>query len=207
MGFGRLTRLRGTEMGATGDEREARRTTAEKAGEAVGGVSGLTTGAAIGSLGGPLGTMIGAVAGAVGGWWAVHAATAAHTRLTPEQEAAFRERHARRAADVPIPSYERACTAYHFGFVAGCNPRYADGFGVAESELRHGWTAGVEAELGSWEQNRDLVHEGFACAREAGGADHVEGAPGGIDPLHADPATEVANRVHDRVAHRRGPTG
>ena len=186
-----------------GRDRDARRTTGEKAGEAVGGVSGMTAGAALGSLGGPLGTMIGAVAGAVGGWWAVHAATAAHTRLTPEQEAAFRSRHARRAADVP---YERASAAYQFGFIAGCNPRYADeGFAAAERELRHGWTSGVEAELGTWEHNRDLIHEGFAAALEKpdGGA-HGESVPApGIAPLQSDPATEVANRVHDRVAHRR----
>ena len=185
---------------------ESRRTTGEKAGEAVGGVSGLTTGAAFGSLAGPLGTMIGAVAGAVGGWWAVHAATAAHTRLTPEQEAAFRSRHAGRPADAPAVPFERVCTAYQFGFIAGCNPRYADeGFAAAERELRHGWTDGVQAELGSWEHNRDLIHEGFACAREApnAGAHPAPAAVSGIEPLHADPATEVANRVHDRVAHRR----
>ena len=61
-------------------DRATPRTTGEKAGEAAGGLSGLTAGAAIGSLAGPLGAVIGAVAGAVGGWWAVHAATAAHTR-------------------------------------------------------------------------------------------------------------------------------
>ena len=190
-----------------GRDPDARRTTAEQAGEAVGGVSGLTAGAALGSLGGPLGMMIGAVAGAVGGWWAVHAATAAHTRLTPEQEAAFRSRHARRVSTAaPAVPYERASTAYQFGFIAGCNPRYGDGgFAAAERELRHGWTADVEATLGSWEHNRDLVHEGFASAREMpdGSAHGKSIAAPGLSPLHADPATEVANRVHDRVAHRR----
>lgn len=187
--------------------REPRRTTGEKAGEAVGGVTGMTTGAALGSLGGPLGTMIGAVAGAVGGWWAVHAATAAHTRLTPEQEAEFRSRHARRAGDAPAIPYERAGTAYRFGFIAGCNPRYADeGFAAAEREIRHGWTPDVESEVGSWEQSRALVREGFEFARQGGDfGGHTDPTAPGIEPLHADPATDVANRVHDRVAHRRGP--
>jgi hypothetical protein len=182
-----------------------RRSAAETAGEAAGGLSGLTAGAALGSLAGPLGTMVGAVAGAVGGWWAVHAATTAHTRLTPDQEAALREWHTRRSGDDPVLPWDRARSAYQLGFLAGCNPRYdAEGFAAAERELRHGWTPGVEAELGPWEHHRDLVHDGFECARQSVGARNAPGA--GMEPLHSDPATEAANRAHDRVAELRRPT-
>lgn len=191
-------------------DRATPRTTGEKAGEAAGGLSGLTAGAAIGSLAGPLGAVIGAVAGAVGGWWAVHAATAAHTRLTPNQEAEFRSRHDRRPADAPPIPYERARMAYQLGFVAGCNPRYAsEGFADAEGELRLGWDAGLAGEVGTWEECRELVLIGFECARvdpeNATGDGAAHGS--GVEPLHADPATEVANRVHERVAERRKPPG
>lgn len=188
-------------------DHEHRRPTAETAGEAAGGLSGLTAGAALGSLAGPLGTMIGAVAGAVGGWWAVHAATTAHTRLTPEQETVLRQRHERRAADAPAVPYERVRAAYQLGFLAGCNRHYAGGgFAAAETELRHGWTPDIAEALGTWEANRALVREGFECAREspemaAGATSHGSA----VEPLHSDPATEVANRVHDRIADRRRP--
>lgn len=112
----------------------------------------------------------------------------------------------RTAADAPEIAHERASAAYHFGFIAGRNPRYEDGgFAAAEVELRQWWTSDVEATLGPWEHSRDLIHDGFASAREMPDGDaHGESNPGpGISPLHADPATEAANRVHDRVAHRR----
>jgi hypothetical protein len=186
-------------------ESDGQRSGAETAGEAAGGLSGLTAGAALGSLAGSLGTIVGAVAGAVGGWWAVHAATTAHTRLTPEQEVALRQRHTRRAGDDAEVPWDRARSAYQLGFLAGCNPRYlAEGFAAAERELRHGWTSGVAAELGPWEHHRDLVHDGFECARQSVGARNAPGA--GMEPLHSDPATEAANRAHDRVAELRRPT-
>jgi hypothetical protein len=191
-----------------GDEKP-RHTTGEKAGEAAGGLSGLTAGAALGSLAGPLGAMIGAVAGAVGGWWAVHAATTAHTRLTPAQEVRFRERHDRRPADAVAIPFERARIAYQLGFLAGCNHHYVEGgFAAAERELRHGWTPDIESALGPWEVNRDLVREGFECAPETTDAPAEVSPPPapGVEPLHADPATEAANRVHDRVAERRRPS-
>ncbi|HSJ63579.1 MAG TPA: hypothetical protein VK922_06670 [Gemmatimonadaceae bacterium] len=196
------------------DRRQAgeqrRHDSGETAGEAAGALSGLTAGGALGSLAGPLGTVIGAVAGAVGGWWAVHAATEAHTRLTPERESEFRERHARRPADVPPVPFERARLAYHLGFVAGCNPRYVEeGYAAAEQELRLGWAAGLESDIGRWDEYREFVRAGFEHAREAhepeGRAEPAHGS--GVEPLHADPATEAANRVHERLAERRRPGG
>lgn len=189
------------------DEKESGRSTGETAGEAAGGLSGLTAGAALGSLAGPLGTMIGAVAGAVGGWWAVHAATAARTRLTPEQETVFRERHGKRPPEAPAFPYERARMAYQLGFLAGCNPRYAEeGFAAAERELRQGWTSGPEGHIGRWEDCRELVLVGFEFARQAPDTEpRPETHGSGVEPLHADPATDAANRVHDRIAERRRP--
>jgi hypothetical protein len=191
-------------------DEEQPRGSGEKVGEAAGALSGLTAGGALGSLAGPLGTVIGALAGAVGGWWAVHAATEAHSRLTPERDAEFRARHERRAAIVPPVPFERARLAYQLGFIAGCNPRYVEeGFTAVEQEIRLGWTAGLQADAWRWDEYRELVHVGFECAREAhapeGRAEPAHGA--GIEPLHADPATEAANRVHDRVAERRRPGG
>ena len=207
MGCGRRTG-RDTDVSDRDRADEPRHATGEKVGEAAGALSGLTAGGALGSLAGPLGTVIGAVAGAVGGWWAVHAAAEAHARLTPEREDEFRARHERHAEGDPAVPYEQARLAYQLGYIAGVNPRYAEsGFPAAEEELRAGWTSELETGIGRWAEYRELVRIGFEYAREARAPEpRAEPAHGsGVEPLHADPATDAANRVHERVADRRRP--
>lgn len=104
----------------------------------------------------------------------------------------------------PAVGDEHTAAAYRFGFNAGRDRRH-EAFEAAEVELRASWSESVTAESGSWEKHRDLIREGFACARQgapedASGSEH---GGAGVKPLRADPATEVANRVHDQVAHRR----
>jgi hypothetical protein len=97
---------------------------------------------------------------------------------------------------------DQTAAAYRFGFSAGRERRHA-AFDEAEGELKARWSrAGLDA--GSWEKHRDLIREGFACAREGPEDTPVEAEHGGpgIEPLSADPATEKANRAHDHVAHR-----
>ena len=105
----------------------------------------------------------------------------------------------------PAVGDEHTAAAYRFGFNAGRDRRH-EAFEAAEVELRASWLQSVTPDTGSWEKHRDLIREGFACARQGPAEDSPVADHGGkgVEPLHADPATKAANRVHDHVAQRRG---
>lgn len=131
----------------------------------VAGATGASVGAGLGlAVLGPVGAIIGVLAGALGGYWAGQEIQQSAEAMN-RSENAFRRAHEHAGANRP---YEEVRHGYQLGYLAGKNPRYADGnFAAAEAELRAAWVKAHDEDATPvpWGDVREEARTGFELAR------------------------------------------
>lgn len=132
---------------------------------AVSGATGAGLGAGLGmAAGGPIGAILGALAGATGGWWAGKGMQQSIEDID-RADNDFRRAHEHAGATRP---FDEVRHGYQIGYLAGRNPRYADGtFADAEKDLRTAWVhAHIEdRDPVPWEEVRPSARAGFDLGR------------------------------------------
>lgn len=136
----------------------------EQLGEAVAGPLGQAAGRANDMAMNAVGSVLGSAMQALGGWWSTPDAQQASSSLSDSEDREFRTHFEslRGGSTSAAPDFDRARTAYHFGYVASRNPEYQSRpFDQVEAQVERAWQALGQQGSGEWSQVRDQVGYGY----------------------------------------------